>query len=265
MLWERMAARLEQDGQRVLLGRRVLRVRRSGFRVDAIVALFEDREEEHAGTDFLASMPISELVLGLSPEAPPEIQAAARALRHRDFISVALMIRRAELFPDNWIYVHSPDVLVGRVQNFKNWSRAMVPEPGMTCLGMEYFCNEGDRLWSRSDEELVRLARREAVALGFCGEQEVTDGVVVRQRKAYPVYDPSYRQHLDRLREYLLRFENLQMIGRNGLHKYNNQDHAMLTALLAARNILGERHDVWAVNTEEEYHEVQAEANPSAE
>jgi protoporphyrinogen oxidase len=175
------------------------------------------------------------------------------------------MVRKPELFPDNWIYIHTPEVHVGRIQNFRNWSAAMVPEPGTTCLGLEYFCNEGDWLWTMPDEKLTRLARAELVKLGFARAEEIFDAAIVRQKKAYPVYDPSYREHLEVLKAYLLRFENLQMVGRNGLHKYNNQDHAMLTALLAARNVLGETHDVWAVNTEEEYHEIQSEAGPTAE
>ena len=265
MLWEKMAAILEGQGRRVLLERSVVRVKCTGFRVDAIVARHGEREEEYPGSDFLASMPLPELVLGLDPPAPPEVQEHARALRYRDFITVALVIRKADLFPDQWIYVHTPEAFVGRIQNFRNWSKAMVPDAATTCLGLEYFCNEGDRLWSLSDEQLVKLARREIETLGFARESEIEDGKVVRQKKAYPVYDPEYRVHLDRLKDYLLQFENLQMMGRNGLHKYNNQDHAMLTALYAARNVLGGKHDVWGVNTEEEYHEVQAEADPSAE
>jgi len=265
MLWERMAALLVAAGQEVRLGRAAVRVKRTGFRVDAVVARHAEGLEEVGGSDFIASMPLPELVLGLEPPAPPEVQAAARALRYRDFISVALMVRKAELFPDNWIYIHTPEVHVGRIQNFRNWSAAMVPEPGATCLGLEYFCNEGDWLWTMPDDSLARLARSELVKLGFAREEEIFDAAIVRQKKAYPVYDPAYRGHLDVLQAWLRRFENLQMVGRNGLHKYNNQDHAMLTALLAARNVLGERHDVWAVNTEDEYHEIQAEAGPTAE
>jgi protoporphyrinogen oxidase len=265
MLWERMAAILEAGGQEVRLRRRVVRLERTGFRVDAVVVGSDAGPETIAGTDFVASMPLPELVLGLVPPAPPEIQAAARALRYRDFISVALMVRKPDVFPDNWIYIHTPEVHVGRIQNFRNWSEAMVPEPGTSCLGLEYFCNEGDWLWTMPDDKLTRLARAELVKLGFAREEEIFDAAVVRQPKAYPVYDPSYRQHLDVLKEWLLRFENLQMVGRNGLHKYNNQDHAMLTALLAARNVLGGKHDVWAVNTEDEYHEIQNEAGPTAE
>jgi protoporphyrinogen oxidase len=265
MLWERMAKVLENAGRPVLRERQVVRVRREGFRVRAVVARWDGQVEEHIASDVIASMPLPELVLGLDPPAPPEVQEAARSLRYRDFITVALMIRKPDLFPDNWIYIHTPELLVGRIQNFRNWSGAMVPEPGTTCLGLEYFCNEGDWLWTTPDSGLVEIARSEVVKLGFALEADVFDGAVVRQKKAYPVYDPAYRGHLDRLKDYLLRFDNLQMVGRNGLHKYNNQDHAMLTALLAVKNILGEKHDVWAVNTEDEYHESIVESGPTAE
>jgi protoporphyrinogen oxidase len=256
MLWEAMADRLRAGGQDVLTGRDVVRVRREGGRVRAIVARCGGKDEEHSGTHFMASMPLQELVLALDPPAPREVQEHARALQYRDFITVAVMVRRADVFPDNWIYVHTPDVNVARVQNYRNWSAAMVPDPTQTCLGMEYFCNEGDRLWSLPDPSLEELARREVAALGFARADEIIGTSVVRQRKAYPVYDWEYKEHLAALRAYLEGIENLQMIGRNGLHKYNNQDHAMLTALFAARNILGEKLDVWAVNTEDEYHEI---------
>lgn len=256
MLWERMAALLREGGQRVLLQRDVVRVRRDGARVEAVVARHAGGEEEHEGTHFIASMPLQDLVLALDPPAPREVQDHARALKYRDFITVAVMIRRTGVFPDNWIYVHTPDVSVARIQNYKNWSAAMVPDSAQTCLGMEYFCNEGDALWSLPDAALEDLARREVAILGFAREDEVAGTAVLRQRKAYPVYDWDYKEHLERLRGYLDGIENLQMIGRNGLHKYNNQDHAMLTALLAVRNVLGEKLDVWAVNTENEYHEI---------
>ncbi len=263
MLWERMADMLTESGQQVLLERHVVGARREGSHVVSMSVRHGETVEELAGTDFIASMPLPELVLGLDPPAPAEIRESARALRYRDFITVAVMIRRADVFPDSWIYIHTPEVQVGRIQNFRNWSAAMVPEAGTTCLGLEYFCNEGDRLWSLSDEQLRALARKEIVKLGFAKAEEVFDAAVVRQKKAYPVYDPAYRAHLDRIRDWLLGFDNLQMVGRNGLHKYNNQDHAMLTSLYAVRNILGEKLDVWGVNTEEEYHEVQS--SPTAE
>jgi protoporphyrinogen oxidase len=200
-------------------------------------------------------MPLSELILKLRPAPPPEVVEAARQLTYRDFLTVALIIRRDDLFPDNWIYVHSPEVKVGRIQNFKNWSQDMAPVPGTTCIGLEYFCTEGDALWQLSDTELVALGQRELAQLGLADEADVVDGVVYRQPKAYPVYTGQYKAYLERLKAYLASFENLQTIGRNGLHMYNNQDHSMLTAMLAVKNILGERHDLWAVNTERSYHE----------
>jgi protoporphyrinogen oxidase len=200
-------------------------------------------------------MPLAELILKLDPPAPARVQAAARGLTYRDFLTVVLLARRRDLFPDNWIYIHSPEVHVGRVQNFKNWSPAMVPDPQTTSLGLEYFVNEGDHLWSRPDAELIELGKRELAQIGLLPPAEVFDGTVIRQRKAYPVYNGTYAAYLATIKEYLAGFANLQTVGRNGLHKYNNQDHSMLTAMLAARNLEGERHDVWDVNTERSYHE----------
>ena len=160
-----------------------------------------------------------------------------------------------ELFPDNWIYVHDSRVKLGRIQNFKNWSPAMVPDPAQTCLGLEYFCFEGDGLWTTSDAELVRLGTRELGEIGLLRNARVVDGTVVRMPKAYPVYDEGYTEAVDVIRQYLSTFANLQVAGRNGMHKYNNQDHSMVTAMLAVQNLLGEHYDVWAVNADDEYHE----------
>jgi protoporphyrinogen oxidase len=183
------------------------------------------------------------------------VAAAADRLRYRDFLTVALILDQADVFPDNWIYVHDPGVKVGRIQNFKNWSPDMVPDPSRTCLGLEYFCFERDGLWSLSDADLVDLAAGELAALGLAGRDRVIDGVVVRVPKAYPVYDATYRDALALVRPYLARFDNLQVIGRNGLHRYNNQDHSMLTAIMAVENMFGASHDVWTVNADAEYHE----------
>ena len=183
------------------------------------------------------------------------MRQAAAALGYRDFLIVGLIIDQAHLFDDNWLYIHSPEVQVGRIQNFKNWSSAMVPDPATTCLGMEYFCNEGGTLWTMPDEELIALATHEMEQLGLAPGGRVIDGVVIRQVKAYPVYDPHYRAHVETIRLYLNGFDNLQTIGRNGLHRYNNQDHSMLTGLLAARNLFGGKHDLWDVNTERSYYE----------
>src|SRR5262249_740571 len=160
-----------------------------------------------------------------------------------------------DLFPDNWIYIHSPEVKVGRVQNFKNWSPEMVADPSMTALGLEYFCTEGDELWRMRDEALIALGRQEGDRIGLARAAAVVDGTVVREVKAYPVYNGTYAGYLATIKDYLAGFENLQTVGRNGLHKYNNQDHSMLTAMLAVRNLMGEQHDLWNVNTERSYHE----------
>ena len=200
-------------------------------------------------------MALRDLLEALDPPPPEEVLRAGRRLKYRDFLTVVLIVGREEVFPDNWIYIHSPEVRVGRVQNFKNWSPDMVPDPGKTSLGLEYFVNEGDELWSSLDRELVDLATEEIEALGLIDASEVEDGIVVRVPKAYPVYDGDYRENLSVVRRYVAGFENLQVIGRNGQHRYNNQDHSMLAGILAARNVAGENHDVWAVNVEREYHE----------
>ncbi len=170
---------------------------------------------------------------------------------------MALIVDQENLFPDNWMYVHTPGVRVGRIQNFNNWSRAMVPDAGRTCLGMEYFCFEGDGLWTSRDDDLVRLAASELRTLGLANGARVVDGTVVRMPKAYPVYDAEYRELLDVVRTYIDPIPNLHTVGRNGMHKYNNQDHSMLTAMMTVANMNGASFDVWAVNTDFEYHEEQ--------
>ena len=170
-------------------------------------------------------------------------------------LTVALIVDDPALFPDNWIYIHDDSVKVGRIQNFKNWSPDMVPDPSKTCLGLEYFCFEGDGLWTMDDAALVAMASEELARIGLARRESIVDGCVLRMPKAYPIYDDTYVESVDALKDYLKRFENLYLVGRNGMHKYNNQDHSMLTAMLAVENIFGARHDLWAVNEEEEYHE----------
>jgi len=194
-------------------------------------------------------------MLSLDPPAPFEVAEAARALRYRDFITVCLVVEREHVFPDTWIYIHDPTVKVGRVQNYKNWSAAMVPDAKLTSLGLEYFCFEGDTLWRSSDYDLAQLAIREAIQIGLIDETEVRDAFVVRMPKAYPIYDQEYQRHVETIRQWVCQFANLQPVGRNGMHRYNNQDHSMMTAMLAVRNIQGENFDCWKVNTEAEYHE----------
>ena len=265
MMWERCQDLLEINGCPVDLHTNVVRVEHENRRVTKVIAKQAidpanpdagDRTIELTGDHFINSMPISALVHRLDPLPPEEILAAARGLKYRDFLIVSLVVNREDLFPDNWLYIHSPAFQVGRIQNFKNWSPAMVPDARKTCLGMEYFCSEGDALWEMQDVDLIKLASQEIVKLNL-GVQpgDVEDGCVIRQRKAYPVYDGEYRQHLQVLQDYVKTFENLQTVGRNGMHRYNNQDHSMLTALLAAKNIMGEEHDLWNVNVERSYHE----------
>ena len=182
----------------------------------------------------------------------------ARSLKYRDFLTVALIAKSDRSFPDNWVYIHDPSVRVGRVQNFRSWSPELVPQDGMTCLGLEYFCFEGDGLWSSSDADLIELAKREIGHIGLISPEDVVDACVVRQAKAYPVYDDAYRQNVETVRrDLMLHYPNLHLVGRNGMHKYNNQDHAMMTAMLTVRNILaGETmYDIWGVNEDAEYHE----------
>lgn len=255
MMWQRATEFVNAHGGCVEMEAEVVRLCHNGRRVTEVEILQNGIERSVAGTDFISSMPISELIHKLEPPAPPEVQAAASGLTYRDFLSVVLIVDRDHLFPDNWIYIHSPEVRVGRVQNFKNWSPEMVPDPAKSSLGLEYFCTEGDDLWRMSEAELIELGKREMERIGLVRAAEVSDGTVVRQHKAYPVYNGTYAGYLGTIKDYLAGFENLQTVGRNGLHKYNNQDHSMLTAMLAVRNLIGEQHDLWNVNTERSYHE----------
>jgi protoporphyrinogen oxidase len=254
MMWNAVKDRVEQAGGRVLTECEVIRINRKGFRVKSVVVLRADETEEYDGTDFISSMPITEFIHCLHPPPPASVRQAASKLTYRDFLTVCLIVKKKDLFPDNWIYVHDPEIKVSRIQNFKNWSPDMVPDPSTSSLGLEYFCTEGDDLWNRPDEELIELGKREITHLGLSRPEEVVDGCVFRVPKAYPVYDASYAGHLATLREFIDRLENVQTIGRNGLHRYNNQDHAMLTGMLAVYNLLfGARHDLWNVNADQEY------------
>jgi protoporphyrinogen oxidase len=255
MMWETVADRIRERGCDLRLAADVDRVYHENGRVVAVGVTRHGRTERIEGSDFVSTMPIRELVAKLDPAPPDEIRAAASKLSYRDFITVALIVDNPAVFPDNWIYIHDPDVKVGRVQNFKAWSPDMVPHPGKSCVGLEYFCFEGDGMWTSPDENLIAMAKREMEQLGLVRAAEVEDAVVVRMPKAYPVYDDEYALALVEIRRYLAGLPNLQLVGRNGMHKYNNQDHSMLTAMLAVENILGASHDVWSVNVDQEYHE----------
>ena len=255
-MWETLTQRLEQNGYRVLMERSVQRICHRDGRVTHVLTRGRQGEEMFLGTDFISSMPIRDLVNALEPAAPQSVRDAANQLLYRDFLIVSLIINRETFAPDNWIYVHEPGVKVGRIQNFKAWSAAMVPDPSKACVGMEYFVFENDGLWSSPDDKLIELARGELVQLGLARPEEILDGTVVRMPKAYPMYDTGSSERVEIVRRYLeTRLPNLQLVGRNGMHRYNNQDHSMMTAMCAARNILGEQNDLWAINAEPDYHE----------
>lgn len=256
MLWNAVKQQVERRGGVVQMNNDVIRINRMGNRVDTVAISCSGREEVIQGTHFISSMPVTDFIKKLSPPPPPSVLEAAAKLTYRDFLMVVLIVNKAHLFADNWIYVHAPDVKVARIQNFKNWSSDMVPDPTKTSLGLEYFCTEGDKLWNMSDTDLIELGRRELDRIGLANYADIEDGCVARVTKAYPVYDSDYREHLAIVRQFVDHCENLQTIGRNGLHRYNNQDHAMLTGMLAVRNlVLGEKNELWSVNTDREYHE----------
>ena len=274
MMWERCAERVREMGGDIRMGATVVGCRLNGAtgRWTITYELGQSRRPGGSGgpggpdplresievDHVISSAPIRQLVAGIEPPMSDASRSAAAALRYRDFLTVVLILKDRGLVSDNWIYVHDPGVRVGRIQNFKSWSPEMVPDPSMTCYGLEYFCFENDEVWSARDSELIDLGRRELAAIGLARPEDILDGCVVRQRKAYPVYDDDYTRHVATIREELeRRFPNLHLVGRNGMHKYNNQDHAMMTAMLTARNILaGENlYDVWEVNQDAEYHE----------
>lgn len=265
MMWEAFRDRIEEMGGEVRMQAPVVRITHDGKRVRSITTARDGDPaalEEIAVDHVISSMPITELVAVMDPPPPLAIRQAAGKLRYREFLIVTLIMKRADPFPDNWIYIHSPEVKVGRIQNFRSWSEAMVPDPDRSSIGMEYFCQEGDELWRSTDEELIAQAARELEHLGLAKADEVVDGTVIRQEKAYPVYDSDYREALDMIRGWLATLSNIQVVGRNGMHRYNNQDHSMLTAMLAVQNLLGGSHDLWSVNVEREYHEdIEASAD----
>jgi protoporphyrinogen oxidase len=260
MMWEACAGKIRQMGGEINLGRSVVGCRFDSLSKSWIVTArtAAGEEEEYRGEHLISSMPMRQLVAQIQPPLPDAAVTAAQSLRYRDFLTVGLILREQERVADNWIYIHDPGVKVGRVQNYKSWSPEMVPDPSYCCYGLEYFCFEGDGLWSAPDSELIALAKKEIEHVNLGLEADVLDGCVIRQPKAYPVYDDAYLQHVATIRQALEEHcPNLHLVGRNGMHKYNNQDHAMMTAMLTAKNIMagGRKFDVWAVNQDAEYHE----------
>jgi protoporphyrinogen oxidase len=256
MMWERCTEHVRRLGGTVELGTWVTGVHRTEAGAVAVTVESRDGRRRVDADHVVSSMPLSELVKAMDPPAPAEVVAAADDLRYRDFLTVALVVPQEFSFPDNWIYIHTPGVDVGRIQNFGSWSPYMVKE-GRTCLGMEFFVNEGDRLWSASDDALIKQATAELEQLGLVKPGSVEAGFVVRVPKAYPVYDETYQRNVETIRTWLDQaVPNVYPVGRNGMHRYNNQDHSMLTAMLTVENILtGSAHDIWSVNVEDEYHE----------
>lgn len=259
MMWETTRRDIEKQGGRIFMGKTAARLVRKGHRVVEIQT--EDKNghiEKWSADEYIVTMPLRETILAFQPPLPEHIRDIASRLSYRDFITVMLVIKERHLFGDNWIYVHDPTVMVGRVQNFKNWSPEMVPVDGVSCLGCEYFCNIDDFLWQKTDAELLALASHELEEIGLIPDSKIIDGCVVRMEKAYPVYDHDYKNNIYDIRKAISKIENLQTVGRNGMHKYNNQDHSMMTALLAARNLIGENHDPWHVNSDAEYQETES-------
>ncbi len=256
-MWEQMAADIHEHGGEVRLNAPVTRLRTENGRVVEVVAGGESLQPSYV----ISSLPLRSTVGIADPEAPGDVRDAARGLRYRDFMTVSLVIEGTEnLFPDNWIYIHQPGVRVLRIQNFRSWSPWMVPNDTDASIGMEYFCFEGDDLWTMDDDDLVEMAKREIQQLNLARADAVKFGFVVRVHKAYPIYDVEYGERVAQIRGWLDGIANLQQVGRNGLHRYNNSDHSMLTAMRAVDNILlGTHHDIWSVNVESVYHEEHQE------
>lgn len=257
MMWEAARDRVVEGGNHVLMAHSFKRLEQEpgsdGWR---LVAEGPQGDVVITAAHVISSAPMRELAARIHPL--PATLPEAMDLKYRDFLTVALMVKGEDIFPDNWIYIHDSKVQVGRIQNFRSWSPEMVPDPTLACVGLEYFCFEGDGLWSSTDTDLIALATKEMALLGLCNPDDVVGGAVVRQEKAYPVYDDAYAANVLAMRSELeARYPTLHMVGRNGMHRYNNQDHAMMTAMLTVRNIVaGARvHDVWSVNEDAEYHE----------
>ncbi len=279
MMWEAAAKKITDKGGRIVFEEKVRKIHHEGGRATGVTTFVtggygpgagapesartdKGTEYQYPAGEIISSMAFSSLVRAMDPPAPKHVLDAANALKYRDFLTIALVVPASAGFPDNWIYIHSPDVKVGRIQNFASWSPYLVKD-GRTCLGLEYFVFEGDETWSMADDELVALGIKELADLGLVQADQVECGFVVRMPKAYPYYDMQYKNNVDIIRKWLAEnAPNVHPVGRNGMHRYNNQDHSMFTALLTVENIAdGKDHDVWAVNVEEDYHEEVASKN----
>jgi len=266
MMWEVCRDKVVAAGSDVQMSTKVVGIDHADGRVTSVTAEHADGSRETLPADHvISSMPFGALVRSMNPAPPPDVIAAADGLKYRDFLTVALVVPERYAFPDNWIYIHAPEVKVGRIQNFGSWSPYLIKE-GRTCLGMEYFVNQGDEYWNMDDADLVKLATKELAQIGLVDADQVEVGYVVRMPKAYPVYNAAYAANVETLRQWILaNTPNVWPVGRNGMHKYNNQDHSMYTAMLSVENIVkGTHHDIWTVNVEQEYHEEKADKDPRA-
>jgi UDP-galactopyranose mutase len=265
MMWERCRDICIEQGTEVVMNAKVVAIEHVNGEAKAVLTqngagVLQRYECDHV----ISSMPLSQLAQAMNPSTSEPVQAAAGDLRYRDFLTVALVVPESAGFPDNWIYIHALDVQVGRIQNFGAWSPFLVKED-RTCLGMEYFVFEGDETWNKSDDDLIEQAKQELQRLRLVDAGQVEAGYVVRVPKAYPFYDQSYKSNVATITRWLSEnATNVYPVGRNGMHRYNNQDHSMFTAMLTAENIAtGTTHDVWNVNVEQEYHETKAPATSS--
>ncbi len=272
-MWEEVAGLVRNLGGQILMHWSVEEIERSGSRIDAVIARNSQTGETRRfdGDYFFSTMPVKELIADMLPPAPPEIREVSDGLMYRDFITVGVLCQRiklrepsGELVKDNWIYIQEPDVLVGRLQIFNNWSPFMVAEPDRVWIGLEYFCNDTDALWRKSDAEMIDLAKSELASMNILDPPDVLDATVIRMPKTYPAYFGSYNRFPEVI-SWVNHLDNLFLVGRNGMHKYNNQDHSMLTAMTAVDNIIANvrsRDNLWALNTEQEYHEEKQDAAP---
>jgi len=256
MMYEKMADNVVKSGTNLLKENNVIKINHTDFiTTSVIVKDKEGIEKEYFAENFISSMPLTELVMHLSPSAPQEVLKATEKLTYRSFITISVILNTKIAFPDTWIYVHSPEVKLGRIQNFRAWSPYMIADEKTTTLGLEYFCTEGDEFWTMQDSDLLKLGMQELEKIGLGKQADFVDGFVARVPKAYPVYDATYPENMKVVKDYISQFKNLQPIGRYGMFKYNNMDHSILTGLYAADNILGANNNIWEVNADQEYHE----------
>ena len=256
MLWEECAKQVTEFGSTIEFKSRVCEIRSIGNRLMSVEYLSKSGERTSVEVKaVVSSMPLPELIRSISPAVPNDVLEAANGLIHRDFMTIALVLPDVNIFPDNWIYIHDPSVNVGRIQNFRSWSPFMVKD-GFTCLGLEYFVNKGDKLWEMADQDLIDLGIKELASLNIVDTTTIIEGHVVRMPKAYPMYDAGYQKNVDLIRNWLsANLPDVYPVGRNGMHRYNNQDHSMLTAMLAVENMYGAQNDIWSVNVDDDYHE----------